>query len=114
MICCENVVKILWTQHFFFNSSPDFSNHYFIFYFFPPIFSNAIATIDKKKNLFPYFDNGIATIRFLQFFFLPISAMPLLQINCHFFFLRNDMCTPFLQQILNGRLLLVVIVGLKK
>ena len=29
MICCENVVKILWMLHFFFNSSLDFSNHFF-------------------------------------------------------------------------------------
>ena len=29
-------------------------------------------------------------------------------------FRRNDMSTVFLQQILSGRLLLVVIVGLKK
>ena len=51
---------------FFFNSSPDFSNHYF---FFPPIFGNAIATIAKKKVLFPYFGNGIAIIRVSQNFF---------------------------------------------
>ena len=45
-----------------------------------------------------------------QFFVPPISAMPLPP----FFFLRNDMCTSFFQQILNDKLLLVVIVGLKK
>ena len=41
------------------------------------------------------------------------------QCHCHksipqFFFFRDNMCTQFLQQILSGRLLLVVIVGLKK
>ena len=32
----------------------------------------------------------------------------------HIYYKGNDMFTIFLQQILNGRLLLVVIVGLKK
>ena len=52
----------------------------------------------------------IATIFFSSYFGNAIvtNQWPL------FFFLRNDMCTPFLQQILNGSLLLVVIVGLKK
>ena len=52
----------------------------------------------------------IATIFFSSYFSNAIvtNQWPL------FFFLRNDMCTPFLQQILNGSLLLVVIVGLKK
>ena len=63
-----------------------------------------------------------------KFFFLSISAMP--QTNCNnfffppilamplphffFFFWRNDLCTSFFQQILNDKLLLVVIIGLKK
>ena len=63
MICCKNIVDIAF---FFLNSSPDFSNHYF---FFPPIFGNTIATIAKKKNLFAYFGNGIATISLSIFFF---------------------------------------------
>ena len=50
---------------FFFNFSPDFSNHYF---FFPPIFGNTIATIAKKK------------------IYSPISAMALPQLVCQFFF----------------------------
>ena len=64
----------------------------------------------------PYFSNGIATNQLQQFFFPPILAMPLPQIHStiFFFWLRNDMCTIFLQQILIARLLLVVIVGLKK
>ena len=62
-----------------------------------------------------YFGNVIATNQLQQFFFPPISAMPLPQIHStNFFFLRNDMCTQFLQQILSGKLLLVVIVELKK
>ena len=102
MIYCENVVKILWTKHFFFNSSPDFSNHYFIF--FPPIFGNAIAIIAKfffyspisamalpqlgSHNFFfslfrqCHCHNYFAT----NFFFLPISAMALPQLVCHNFF----------------------------
>ena len=46
--------------------------------------------------LFPYFGNGIATIRFSQFFFLPISAMPLPQLVCHkiFFFPISAMALP--------------------
>ena len=71
MICCENVVKILWTQHFFLNSSPDFSNHYFILFFFLPFSAMSLPQL-LNFFLFPYFGNGIATIRFSQFFFLPI------------------------------------------
>ena len=90
--------------------------------------------LSKIKQFFflHYFGNVIATNQLQQFFFPPISAISLPQTNCNnfffllfrqchchksmttFFFLRNDMCTPFLQQILNGSLLLVVIVGLKK
>ena len=36
------------------------------------------------------------------------------QINLQYFYKGNDMSTTILQQILSGRLLLVVIVGLKK
>ena len=51
------------------------------------------------KFFFPsYFGNAIATNSFPQFFFPSISALPLPQINGHFFFfLRNDMSTSFLQ-----------------
>ena len=63
-----------------------------------------------------YFGNAIATNQLQQFFFPPILAMPLPQIHftIFFFFLRDDMCTQFLQQILSDKLLLVIIVGLKK
>ena len=91
--------------------------------------------LSKIKQFFflHYFGNVIATNQLQQFFFFLLFR----QCHCHkpiatiffssyfgnaivtnqwplFFFLRNDMCTPFLQQILNGSLLLVVIVGLKK
>ena len=48
---------------FFFNSSPDFNNHYFILFFFLPFSANGIATI-ATNFFFPYFGNGITTIDF--------------------------------------------------
>ena len=38
-----------------------------------PIFDNAIAIIVKKKKLYPYFDNGITTIRLSNFFFFLVT-----------------------------------------
>ena len=67
MICCENVVKILWTQHFFFNSSSDFSNHYFILFF-----SSHFRQCHCHNCYF--------------FFYSPISAMALPQLVCQNFF----------------------------
>ena len=110
MICCENIVKILWTQHFFFNSFPDFSNHYFILFFFLPFsamplpqllffflfpyFGNGIATISFSQFFFSsYFGNVIATIRFSQLFFFSLFR----QCHCHKFFFPpyfdNDIVT---------------------
>ena len=80
-----------------------------------PISAMPLPQIHSHKFFFFYFSNAIAINPIPQFFF-PLFR----QCHCHksialfFFFLRNDMCTPFLQQILNGRLLLVVIVGFKK
>ena len=68
--CYKNIVDVAF---FFFLIPLQISATIILFYFFPPIFGNAIVTIAiKKKNWFPYFGNGIATIRFSQFFFLPI------------------------------------------
>ena len=139
MICCENVVKILWTQHFFFNSSTNFNN-LILFYFFSSHFRQCHC-----HNCYLFFiplfrqwhcHNQVLTIFFFSLFrqchchnyfatnfFFPISAMALSQLVCHkiffyfgnaiatnpfhFFFLRNDTCTQFLQQILSVRLLLL-------
>ena len=104
-----------------------------IFFFFSSYFGNAIVTNQLQQFFFP----PISTMPLPQihsYNFSPsISAMPLPQTNCNnffsllfwqfqchksishfFFFLRNDMCTQFLQQILSDKLLLVIIVGLKK
>ena len=51
-----------------------------------------------NSNIFPN-----SSGRFQVVFFFPL-----------YFSLRNDMSTTFLQQILSGKLLLVVIVGAKK
>ena len=57
MIYCENVVKILWTwQLFFFLLFHRFCN-----FFFPPFLTMPLPQL-LKKNLYPYFGNGIATI----------------------------------------------------
>ena len=61
-----------------------------------------------------YFNNDIVTNPFPQFF-SPLFR----QCHCHkliatLFFFRNDMCKPFLQQILNDKLFLIIIVGIKK
>ena len=45
----------------------------FIEFITPPIFDNAIAIIVKKKKLYPYFDNGITTIRLSIFFFFLVT-----------------------------------------
>ena len=62
-----------------------------------------------------HYHKPTATIFFPSYFGNAIATNPVH--NFSFFFFRNNMCTiftTFLQQILNGRLLLVVIVGLKK
>ena len=90
--------------------------------FFSSYFDNAIATNQLPLFFFPflfrqchchkfiltfffslYFNNGIATNQLQQFFFPPISAMSLPQIHStiFFFFLRNDICTQFLQYFYN-------------
>ena len=92
------------------------SNNFF--FLFPPISAMPLSQTNCNKFFSPsYFGNAIATNSFHKIF------SPLFW-QCHyhksiatfffFFFLRNDMCTLFLQQILNERLLLVVIVELKK
>ena len=82
---------------FFLNSSPDFNNHIF----FPPIFGNDIATINKKKisptsamPLPQFYSNFFFPSHFWQWhcpnyqiFFFPISAMALPQLV--FFFFRH-------------------------
>ena len=64
MIYCENIVNM---TTFFFLLFHRFRN------FCPPIFCNAIAII-AKKNLYPYFGNGIATIRLSIFYFLLFTS----------------------------------------
>ena len=58
MIYCENIVDMKP----FFYSPRDFKTTFFF-----SIFGNAITIIAKKKNLFPYFGNGIAAIAFFLF-----------------------------------------------
>ena len=67
-------------------------------------FGNAIATIGTK--IFPLFQQWHCHKPTEIFFSSPISTMSLPQIHSTFF-LRNDMCTQFLQQILSVRLLLL-------
>ena len=64
MICCENDVKILWTQHFFL--IPQISAT--IIFLFPPILAMPLPQLLKKK------------------FYSPISAMALPQFVCQKFF----------------------------
>ena len=102
-ICCKNIVKIVCTYHFLKKKKVEWNC------------GNDIAEIGGKKNFAiglwqchcrnkgvkkkkigivksgMEFGNAIATIPFHFFFF----------------FLRNDKCTQFLQQILSGRLLLL-------
>ena len=84
MICCENVVKILWMQHFFL-IPPQISAT--IIFFFLPFSAMPLPQLLKKKFYFPisamalpqlgahnfffspYFGNGIATISLSIFFF---------------------------------------------
>ena len=68
MIYCENVVKILWTWHFFF--------FFLLFHRFRNLFPHP-----PQKNL----GNAIATIANF-FFYSPISAMALPQLVCQNFF----------------------------
>ena len=64
VIYCENVVKILWTRHFFFfYSSPNFETT-----FFPPFSAMPLPQL-LNIFLFPHFNNGIATISLSNFFF---------------------------------------------
>ena len=77
-------------------------------------FGNAIATnqLQQFSPLFRqwHYHKPTATIFFSSYFSNAIATNPF-----HiFFFLRNNMCTQFLQQILSDKLLLVVIIGLKK
>ena len=105
--------------------------------FIPTIFPPSILAISLPQtncnNFFSLLFRQFQCHKFIPTIFPPsISAMPLPQIHSHnyffplfqqchchksiatFFFLRNDMCTPFLQQVLSDRLLLVIIIGLKK
>ena len=71
---------------------------------------NGIAKIRGKKLFMSVCGNAIAEIGGKKF--VAIVAMPLPQFHSTFFFLffyflRNDMCAQFLQQILSGRLLLL-------
>ena len=66
---------------------------------------------EKKKSGKLFCGNNIAEIegkkkKFNTFFFPSISTPQ--------FFFRNDTSTIFLQQILSGRLLLIIIIGAKK
>ena len=83
------VVKMLWKycgRIIFFNSSLDFSNHYFIlffflpfsamllpqlltFFFYSPISAMALPQLVCNNFFFPYFGNTIATISLSQIFF---------------------------------------------
>ena len=87
-ICNEEKVHSL-TRAFNFNLGcvTECSNHYF---FFPPIFSNDIATIATK------FFSPISTMALLQTncnnFFSLISAMPLSQIHSTIFFFLEMIC----------------------
>ena len=75
-------------------------------FFFSPYFGNAIATITLPQIFFsPYFGYGITTISLSQIFFFYFSNA--IATNPFHFFLRNDTCTQFLQQILSARLLLL-------
>ena len=70
MIYCENVVKILWTRHFFFFTLPQISEPLFFF----PHFRQCHC--HNCYNFFiPYFVNGIATISLSIFFFFSLWAL---------------------------------------
>ena len=72
MIYCENIVKILWTWHFFFfYSSIDFGTSLF---FFPPFSAMPLPQL-LQIFFFPYFGNGIATISLSIFFFFSLQAL---------------------------------------
>ena len=78
-------------------------------------FSSHFRQWQYHKNFFPYFDNGIVINQLQQIFFSSYFSNAIATNPFHkFFFLRNDMCIQFLQQILSIRLLLVFIIGLKK
>ena len=47
-------------------------HRFFVTFFFFPIFGNVSAII--TKNLYPYFGNGIATIRLSNFFFFLFTS----------------------------------------
>ena len=64
VIYCENVVKILWTKHFFFFTLPQISKPLF----FPPFSAMPLPQL-LNFFLFPHFNNGIATINLSKFFF---------------------------------------------
>ena len=94
-ICYENIVKIVCNYHFLKKKSGmelwqwhcriQFHFSQFKKFFFTPYFSNGIATnqLQKKKNS-SYFSNAITIIPFHLLLFL-----------------RNDMCTQFLQYFYN-------------
>ena len=63
MICCENVVKILWTQNFFL-IPPQISAIIIYLFFSSPILAMHCHNCHKIFFFFSYFDNGIATIGF--------------------------------------------------
>ena len=100
----------------------------------PQIFSPLFWPTNQLQQFFSLLFRQCHCHKFIPTIFFPsISVMPLSQIhyhkfsplyfsnalpqiNCHFFFFFWEMICAhyFLQQILNGRLLLIVIVGLKK
>ena len=89
--------------------------------FFSSYFDNAIATNQLRLFFFPFLFRQCHCHKFILTFFFPsISTMALPQTNCNnffsllfrqchchksipqfFFFLRNDMCTQFLQYFYN-------------
>ena len=107
--CCKNIVDV--ALFFFYNSSLDFGNHYF--------FSSHFRQWHCHKFFPPYFGNGIATNQLQQFFFLPISAMPLPQIHSiiflvFYFFIKMICAHNFYNIFTINFKWQVVIVGLKK
>ena len=73
--CCKNIVDVA----FFFNSSPDFSNHYFILFFFLPFSAMPLPQLLKKKFilLFRQWHCHNSFVKFYFFyFFLFTSGTP--------------------------------------
>ena len=73
--CCKNIVDV---SFFFFNSSQDFSNHYFILFFFLPFSTMPLPQL-LKKNFIPLFRQWHCHnlfVNFFFFFFLFTSGTP--------------------------------------